>query len=349
MKNNLRNVFESSYGFEEAFENFKEITSEEALEKYIKELVIKPRNKAGFVWQVKGNHAAADIERLIKGLDFGYAEILASDARLSIEDIEARRKEYHIYSDIEDAMNDDTIGFIHVVNFPVANEEIVKFVLSLIKGNGEFNLASGWRVICSGNIESGETIWQDSFKTIFINKEYSPKTKSQLVDYDDDEMYDSAKTDDSAPKVNESNVSGYVNLLKRAYSNGDLNEGVRINLSKDGIEIKGADEQKSVSESNQYWYGAAKFIDLETGTVNEERLADALEREGIFEAKAVSKKNTEKLYKKVSELMNLVDDSVFCAGICTESPKLKSVCSSLSKSLHAAAEKIDGCRIKESK
>ena len=318
MRKNLRSVFESVSTFDDALVDFKELQNEQALNRYVTSFIMKPQTKAGFVWQWAGNQATSYLKAAVEGIgDMELAEISKFD---QVSDIISKAEQYHIYATAGEAAGDETRGFLIVNDFSRAQQELVDFVLALISGRGKFHLADGWRVICTGNIDSGQQAWRDSYKKIFVNVEWAPKRRT-VTDYENsDELDDSVKPDVKNQLKETEMVGGvakYATLLKRAFDNGDICDGCMIGLSDSGFEIKSPDDEMDpATERRYYWYPANKFVNLETGDVDITRLADALEREGIVvESAKGNKSEVDTLLSMVKHFDKPVEALTECLNI----------------------------------
>jgi len=322
MRKNLRSVFEAASTFDDIMVDFKELQNEQALTRYVSSFSMKPQTKAGFIWQMSGNQVMTYLKSTIEAMEgTEYVEISKFD---NVADVVAKAAQYHIYEDYDGAADDETSGFFLVNDFSRANNELVEFVLSLIGGRGTYHLADGWRVICTGNIDSGPQAWRDSYKRIFVNVEWAPK-KRTVTDYENgDELDDSVKP--AVKNQLKENLGGDVDkfaaLLRKAYESGDLCRGCLVGFSKAGFEIKSPDEESDPAmERRYYWYPADKFVDMETGDVDVTRLFDALEREGIVESVKCDKTEVDTLLSVMKHFDKPVEALTECLNILKKDSK----------------------------
>jgi len=214
--------------------------------------------KVPFVWQMSGNRIDATIKKFIKD---EYSDVF-SLITIPANEVDIRTilsSPVHIYDDDDLAIEDDSEGVILVEGLTKSRDsQLIKFFVDLAAGTSAYKLASGWKLIFTGNIDGGESIWDSSFKRIFLNIEWESSSSYDSVEDDDEDLDESIEAKEDLSSENDEDVETLIkNILEKNLLNGDMTEEDYLYFDKGGVLCGTIDELRD----KEPIFSAADIID----------------------------------------------------------------------------------------
>ena len=286
----MNSIFESNETFDDAYMDFKFISSYGKLKAVLSNTISGKINKTPIIWQMRGNKVLDTVTDCIDDvLDIDYYIVNKNTTASDLMEYD----ESHLYNNENDANNDNTLGFIIFDNFSSANFSLKKLILDIIR-NKKLYVAKNWKIIILANIEKGNYIWEPDFAKIFNNYEYISRPKDE--DYlSSDELNDNKKEDRKEDisegfyddsefmDIDEAKEKIYT-ILYKAASKNEISPNEYIYIDEDGIVVD--DESGFDPDVLYYARKADNFIDF-----------DALAKGHVIIY-------TDALYKFIEETMN---------------------------------------------